>query len=264
MTALPATMHRVLIVEDEAIIAEDLRQTLEWLGYGIFGVVRSGDAAIEAMKDATPDLVLMDIRIRGQMDGIDTARELQARASVPIIYLTSHSDETTLARAKTTAPHGYLLKPFSDRDLRTAIEVALAKHSVERRLAERERWFATTLRSIGDAVITIDRERCVTFMNEAAERLTGMLSSQVVGAPLALSLGVEEPSGKGECPVDRAMRERAVIVVSWQGVLAETGAPITYEGTVAPLLDADRVLLGAVMVLRGARMREVLGEEGAK
>jgi PAS domain S-box-containing protein len=242
----------VLIVEDEAIIAEDLRQTLEWLGYTIFDVVRSGEAALEAVNGRTPDLVLMDVRLRGPMDGIDAARELQARASVPIIYLTSHSDEATLNRAKVTAPHGYLLKPFSDRDLRTAIEVALAKHGVERTLAERERWFATTLRSIGDAVMTTDLDGRITFMNDAAERLTGTLATELVGQPIEVSAVMRLPEGQSECPVGRAMSTRAVVDVRWEGVVAGTGAPILFEGTVAPLLDRARELLGVVLVFRDA------------
>lgn len=244
----------VLIVEDEAIIAEDLRQSLECLGYTIFGVVASGEAAIEAVKDRAPDLVLIDIRLRGQMDGIDTARELRCRASLPIIYLTSHADEATLTRAKSTAPHGYLLKPFSDRDLRTAIEVAASKHLLERRLAERERWFATILQSIGNAVITTDLEGRITFMNAAAEQLTNVLSSQVVGTPFAMPLGVLEGelgcAGDADDPLPRAMRERRVIDVCWGGTVAGSGVASTFEGTVAPLLDADRGLLGAVIAFR--------------
>lgn len=115
-------MTRIFVVEDEAIVREDIVRTLERLGYDVVGSAQGGVEALVAIERLQPSLVLMDIRLSGRMDGIQTTATIRKRWSIPVIYLTAHSDEATLARAKETGPHGYLLKPFNERDLRTAIE----------------------------------------------------------------------------------------------------------------------------------------------
>jgi len=163
------SLATILVVEDEAIIADDIRRTLIRFGYDVPLVASTGRAALEAAASFKPQLVLMDIKLKGAMDGIEAASAIQREHDVPIVYLTSHSDDATLARAMQTAPSGYVLKPFDERELRTAIEVALNKHRLEAQLAERERWFSTTLRSIGDAVIATDRQEKITFINAVAD-----------------------------------------------------------------------------------------------
>jgi CheY-like chemotaxis protein len=139
MNALPRT---ILVVEDEAIIAADIQGTLESLGYRVPRVVASGADALAALDNLRPDLVLMDIRIQGDIDGIETARRIKARRDVPIVFLTSHSDQATLQRAKEAGPRAYLLKPFDEKDLRATIEVTLHTHELEQRLARAERFIA--------------------------------------------------------------------------------------------------------------------------
>src|SRR6266545_2937465 len=134
----------ILIVEDEGIVAKDLQQTLGELGYDAFAVAFSAEDAIARASERCPDLVLMDIRIKGGRDGIATAEILKARFGVPVVYLTAHADEGTIERAKKTEPFGYLLKPVKAAELRSVIEVSLYKHEMERRLKHRERWFSTT------------------------------------------------------------------------------------------------------------------------
>ena len=115
----------------------------------------------------------MDITLKGEMDGVQAAVAIHARHEIPVLYLTAHADSGTLARAKVTGPFGYVLKPFDERDLLTTVEMALYKFAIDRKLRESERWLSTTLRSIGDAVITTDRDGKITFMNPVAEKLTG-------------------------------------------------------------------------------------------
>ena len=115
---------QVLIVEDEAIVSMDLRYKLEAMGYSVPAEIRSGEEAVDAASRLHPDLVLMDIRLTGKMDGIDAAEEIRRRFNIPVIYLTSHADEDTLARAKATEPSGYILKPFYDAELRAVVEMA--------------------------------------------------------------------------------------------------------------------------------------------
>src|SRR5512144_2376275 len=118
----------ILVVEGEAVVAAGLDGKLERAGYRSVGIAADGIEAVETAKAMAPDLVLMDIRLSGATDGIDTAAKIRAFRNVPIVYLTAHSDADTLRRAATTEPFGYILKPFEERDLTTQIEIALYKH----------------------------------------------------------------------------------------------------------------------------------------
>ena len=123
---------RILIVEDEVIVAMTLESVLQKLGYGVAGSVTNGPDAIQMAGEEMPDLILMDIRLEGSMDGIEAATRISARYGIPVVYLTAHSDQATLSRAIHTQPYGYLLKPFRERDLYTTIEMAFHKHRVIR------------------------------------------------------------------------------------------------------------------------------------
>jgi CheY-like chemotaxis protein len=122
---------RILVVEDEAIVAMVIKKRLMGLGYVVSGVAATGADTINKVEGTFPDLVLMDIMLKGDMDGIETADEIRKRFSIPVIYLTAHSDENTLERAKLTEPYGYILKPFTERDLSSNIEIAIHKHRRE-------------------------------------------------------------------------------------------------------------------------------------
>lgn len=122
---------RILIVEDDRIIAEDIATSLEESGYEIVSVESSGGGALERARQDKPDLVLMDIILKGEVDGIEAAGNIRSRYQIPVVYLTSHADETTLKRAKETAPFGYLLKPFGRKELEITVEIALYKHKME-------------------------------------------------------------------------------------------------------------------------------------
>jgi CheY-like chemotaxis protein len=126
---------RILVVEDEAIFAMDIADTLRNLGHEVSNTVPSGERAIESVKENRPDLILMDIGLKGEMDGIQTAEQIRLQYSIPVIFLTAYFDEKTLERAKITAPCGYLTKPFEEADLRIAIEVGLYRAKLE---SERE------------------------------------------------------------------------------------------------------------------------------
>jgi diguanylate cyclase (GGDEF)-like protein len=121
----------VLVVEDEAVIAQDIRRILLGFGYEVCAVASTGRDAIAAAETRLPDLVLMDIRLEGPLDGVQTAEQLRERIDVPVVYLTSHADEATFARAKATGPYGYIIKPFTDWELRVSVEVALGRHALE-------------------------------------------------------------------------------------------------------------------------------------
>ena len=123
---------RIMIVEDEWTVAEDIKISLQNLGYAISSVTSSGKEAIQKAEEDRPDLVLMDIVLQGEMDGIEAANQIRSRFNIPIIYLTAYADEKVLERAKITEPSGYIVKPFINEDLKIAIEIALYKHKAKK------------------------------------------------------------------------------------------------------------------------------------
>lgn len=125
------TQRRILVVEDEGIVVLHIKKTLEGLGYDVAGIANSGDDAITKAMEIRPDLVLMDIVLKGAVDGIDAAENIRALFNIPVIYLTAHADEATLQRARATDPFGYIVKPFREKDLYIAIEFALYKSRAE-------------------------------------------------------------------------------------------------------------------------------------
>src|SRR5688500_512108 len=133
---------KILVVEDEVVIAEEVENILLELGYEVQGRVTSGEEALQRTAESRPDLVLMDIRLRGLRDGIQTAEELRDRYRVPVVFLSAHADEVTLRRARRSSPYGYVVKPFKMSDLRTAVEIAFERHALEARIRANERWFA--------------------------------------------------------------------------------------------------------------------------
>jgi len=123
---------RIMIVEDEWTVAEDIKISLQNLGYTISSVTSSGKEAIQKAEEDRPDLVLMDIVLQGEMDGIEAANQIRSRFNIPIVYLTAYADDKVLERAKITEPFGYIVKPFISEDLKITIEIALYKHKAER------------------------------------------------------------------------------------------------------------------------------------
>lgn len=173
--------EKILIVDDEAVVAEDIRRQLRALGYVVVGVVDSGSEAVELAGEHRPDLILMDIKLKGPLDGIEAARTIQSHYGIPVIYVTAFSDEDTLERARYTLPLAYLIKPFVSSDLRAALELALFRHRVFRIAEQRGRWLDSVLQSMRDAVVTIDPHGKVTLLNPAAEELTGWSQPDALG-----------------------------------------------------------------------------------
>jgi PAS domain S-box-containing protein len=186
----------ILVVEDENVVAMDLVSSLEKLNYMVVGVAASGEDAVELASQRAPDLVLMDIHLRGDMDGIRAAEQIQEKLFIPVVYLTAYSDQSTLGRARVTHPFGYVLKPFEDREIEVAIQMAIFRHTMERALRDNERRLDAILGSIGDAVIATDANKRITFMNRTAEAQFRWSSAQAKGKPLAVVVkGTPHESG---------------------------------------------------------------------
>ena len=163
---------KVLVVEDERIVAKDIQNTLRNLGYEVPAIASTGEDAIKMSGELQPDIILMDIVLKGEIDGIDAASQIKAKFKIPIIYITAYEDEETLDRAKITEPLAYILKPFEERDLHTTLEMALYKHSMEARLHESEERYRSLVEYSPDG-IAIEANKKIIFVNKAAARLTG-------------------------------------------------------------------------------------------
>lgn len=171
----------ILIVEDEKIVALDIKRRLMNLDYSVCGIASTGEEAIEDAKTLKPDLVLMDIMLKGEMDGIEAADIIKNRYNIPIVFLTASSDEKTIQRAKVTEPYGYILKPFEMRDLRSTIEIALYKSDSENKLKENEQWLGTALSKVSEAIISTDTNGNIRYINKNAENVLGYKLYEVKG-----------------------------------------------------------------------------------
>lgn len=175
---------RLLIIEDEIIVARDLQSMVEKAGYEVCGLATTAEEALELASKLKPDLALVDIIIKGSTDGIEIAQKIWQEMEIPVIFVTAYADESTLNRARETTPFGYILKPFEERELRINIEMALFKSQMELRLKERENLLATILRTINDAVIATNSDGQITYLNPSAEKLTGWKAAEALTQPL--------------------------------------------------------------------------------
>ncbi|MGA1875124.1 MAG: response regulator [bacterium] len=250
---------KILIVEDEAIEALDLQQRLTSLGYPAPEIVFSGEEALKKAEEIRPDLVLMDIMLSGEIDGVTAAEKIKAQFDIPIIYLTAYADEDTLQRAKITEPYGYIVKPFKERELHIMIDVALYKHNMEKKLKENEKWLATTLRSIGDGVIATDKEGLITFMNGVAESLMGWSLEEIVRKPLAQVFNIINRDTRlpVENPVTRVIDEGTIGGLANHTILmARDGREIPIDDSAAPIKDDQGNIIGVVLIFRDVTERE--------
>lgn len=236
--------ENVLIVANDRLTALKLQNRLEGMGYAVTVAVSSGEGALEAVTSNRPDLVLVDIRLTGILDGIQTAEEIRARFKVPVVCVTDCAGESSLRRANLTENIGYILNPFETRELVLAIELALYKQMMERRLKEKSEWLATTLRCVGDAVIAADKNGAVAFMNPVAEALTGWKQEEALGRDVAEVVSLENPGVK-------ALRDGTAI--GWGNPVllgAKDGREIPTDGRAEIIKDDWGNIAGGVLVWR--------------
>jgi PAS domain S-box-containing protein len=249
---------QILVVEDESIIAKGIQNELTSLGYAVPALAVSGEEALVKAAETSPDLVLMDIVLKGNMDGVEASQHLRNRFNIPVVFLSAYDDEETLRRAKVTEPFGYLLKPYEERELHTTIEMALYKHRLEMRLKETERWLAATLRSIGNGVIVTDAFGTVRMVNPVAEGLTGWAEAEACDQPLTEVFQVvnERTGTDAVSGFTQALRkENAVRLAGSCRLVARGGSETPIEGSTAPIHDDQGVFVGFVVVFRDVTER---------
>lgn len=232
---------RILIVEDERITAADLEEVLKDLGYQVSAVVSSGEEAIREAEKNRPDLVLMDIRIKGEMDGTETARILRERFDVPVVYLTAHADRDTLDRAKHSRPLGYIVKPFHEAELHASVEMALYKHWHDRRSHSREQHVRDVLGALSLGIASVDQGGAIRMMNRAAEELTGWSIEDAAGTPVRQVFRLADAAtGRDlELPLAQALEQRSVVEIRDRVLITKDGGQRLVSGNIAPLRGAD-------------------------
>ncbi len=238
---------RVIIADDERIVAADLRKRMLSLGCAVVAVVGSGVDAYRAAIEHRPDLMLMDIGMDGEYDGITAAEKIRAEVDVPVIFVTSYSDKETLHRAKQIGPFGYVLKPFDERELATTVEMALYRHHAEQKLRASEELYRTVVENTGEGIVFVDLDERFTFVNPAAETI----------------FGVETGSLKGRC-IGEFTTPEVFAAIREQTRIRETGVRSTYTimirrpdakhrtllVTATPQFDVRGVLTGAFGIFR--------------
>lgn len=170
---------KILVVEDEIIVAEDIGFRLKKLGYIVTATVASGEEAIEKVTENQPDLVLMDIVLKGDMDGVTAAEKIRSKVDIPTVFLTAYADDKTLQRAKLTNPFGYIIKPFQQNDLRVAIEIALHRHEIETKMREALKASEATRESVEEK-----SHRQNQYISMAAHELRNPLNAILISAEL--------------------------------------------------------------------------------
>ncbi len=249
---------QILIVEYEGLIAADLRDRLKRLGYSVPAIAHTADEAFQYAGSMPFDTVLMDIHLKGKADGIDAAQALRAKFDLPVVYLTAHTDQKTIDRAKVTHPCGYIVKPITDGDLRTSVQISIYNNEMERRLRASEAWLSTTLRSVGEGIVAINTSGAIVFMNPVAERLTGWSGAEASGRLLMDVLGLFEESKPQPAthPVfDLAAGENhtyTLISKAGTNTVVEVG---WFENR------SDNALLGSILVVRDITARKEMEDQ---
>ncbi|MEA5626488.1 response regulator [Nostoc sp. UHCC 0251] len=247
---------RVLVVEDEYILALNLQENLESLGYTVLDIADTGEAAIEKATELRPNLILMDIRLRGEMDGIQASERIWQNLQIPVIYFTGHSDKSTVERATLTSPFGYILKPIKEQELYVAIQTALNRY-------DREQFLSSVLRGMGDGVIVVDTQLHIKYINQVAEALTGWRWNEAKDKMLTevMKLIDEQTQLTVENPIITALQQETIIYLGSRVLLiSKDGTTIPVADSATPLRDNKGVITGAVLVFRDDTQRRLTEE----
>jgi CheY-like chemotaxis protein/tetratricopeptide (TPR) repeat protein len=253
-TGIPAAARpSILIVEDEIILAEDLREFLLEYGYHVSAIARTGEEALDAFSDLRPDLILMDISLPGTVDGIDVAGTITRDFPVPVIYITAFSDGETITRATATNPYGFLVKPFRKETVHSTIQVALARNRLDSVIRGSREWIDLTFRNIDRGIIVMDKEGRIALVNTFAERLLGTPFSALHGNAFDHEIRFHDAIfHERYTPPIRSVLDAGLISIIPTDILLVSGQGRTHrikEGTISPILDELGAIHGALFVV---------------
>ena len=244
---------KILLAESNAETAKSISTIVTNLGYQVIETVSNGTSAVKKAIELKPDLVLISSSLKGKLNGVDTFTQIRQNLDIPIVFIIGQSEKLDLEKLKQVGANGYLFEPFTPEQVRCIIELALSNHEVEQNLVERQALLSTTLKSIGDAVITTDSNGLITFLNPVAEKLTGWSLSEAVGKPLQKVFNIinESTGKKPPNPVKKILEKGLVIELANHTVLiSRNGQKIPIDDSGAPIKDEYGNILGAVLVFR--------------
>ena len=250
--------NRILVVEDDGLIAYHLTEILLKNNY-IAKAVSNGEKALEFLKESEVDLILMDILLSGEMDGVQSVNKIRSIYDLPVVYLSAFSDDELLERVKKSKPYSYLTKPVKERELIISIEMALYKHEIDKKLREHERWMDATLCSIGDAVISTDLNSKITFMNKIAENITGWNLADAKNKDIDLIFKITPDMDyfengtvpSVENPIHKALKNGKIYGLANHTILiSKNNKRIPIDDSAAPIKDENGKIYGVVLVFR--------------
>lgn len=242
---------RVLIVEDERIIVLDLTDRLTRFGCEVIGSCASADEAVELARQELPDLILMDVMLSGDRDGIEAAAELKQELSIPVVFLTAFSDDSVLERAKQAEPYGFIIKPFKERELYSVIELATYKAQMEKRLRGHERLLDSILSTIGEAVISVDTDHRIRFVNPAAADLLGMSTDELTSSEIDDVLHTFDEMNDAQVQLLPGHKAPGgLYLIDKVYVTGAHGSRVLVSGSVSPVKESDGRTTGYTIALR--------------
>lgn len=251
---------RVLIAEDDPAAAREIAASLENSGHEVAGVAASAEESFLKAEQTKPDVVLVDILIRGEVSAVDAGIRIQEALRIPVIFLAAHSELNHVKLGSSNIPHGFLVKPFVERELSAALDTALYRSRLERKLQAQRHWSEAVLNCIGDALITTDVRGTVTFMNPVAEHLTGWKRANAIGRKLyEVFRTIDEHSRKPvEASESRALRDDTAVEEEPEDILliSAEGVERPIVSTVSPINDSGGNLHGIVVVFRDLTSRK--------
>jgi PAS domain S-box-containing protein len=232
---------RILIVEDEALVAEDLKEMLQGFGYEVCGIADTGEKAIALADEHHPDLVLMDINLSSAMDGITAGGEIRSRWGMPIIYVTAFATQAIIDRAKKTTPSGYILKPFNERQIQTAIEIALYNSMLEQRLKEHDDTIRTLLNATNNPSLLMDAQATIMALNEAMAKRAQDTAEHLIGKPFFDLLARQDIIS---APLAEAVRQAGL---GKTVQIEENFGNVWYDSAVIPIADSRGIVRSIAM-----------------
>jgi PAS domain S-box-containing protein len=250
--------ERIMVVEDEGVVALQIREALQSQGYVVPLVVLTGEEAVARVLETEPDLVLMDIQLKGTLSGIEAAQRIRQRLDVPVVYLTAYSDSETLEKAQLTEPYGYVLKPFEEKGLHAIIQMSLLKHRRSRDLHEKGWWMSAVAASMVEAVLICDPKGYVKFVNHSAEMLLGRAMPDLLEKRLreVMELIDAETRAPLSFPVSEPLLEGRSTVRGDCRLVTGDGRELPVEFSASPLRSPEGTLFGILYVFRETTDRE--------
>jgi PAS domain S-box-containing protein len=244
--------ERILVVEDESIVALDLENKLEERGYGVIGLATTGREAINKAVSENPDLILMDIKLDGDIDGIEAASRIRHKMDVPIVYLTAFGDDKILKRAKITEPVGYLVKPYAEETLHATIQMALSRYPKEKLLRLQTRWFSQGLNSIDSGIVMTDEKGGITFINRTAKNMIGWKDKSVSGENINRIMQMYSPDGFAplKSPALTAVSTNQPVTIAHCLLRSSSSAEeLSVSVNARPVQNAYNTPMGSVLVV---------------